>query len=64
MFLSSTEIVVNSSVKRRIPEFAGLIELEEIMIKKFGNRNMKTNKWHGIKIKEEEIDDILEELDN
>ena len=41
-----------------------LIELEEIMIKKFGNRNMKTNKWHGIKIKEEEIDDILEELDN
>jgi P4 family phage/plasmid primase-like protien len=41
-----------------------LIELEEIMIKKFGNRNMKTNKWHGIKIKEDEIDDVLEELDN
>jgi P4 family phage/plasmid primase-like protien len=41
-----------------------LIELEEIMIKKFGNRNMKTNKWHGIKIKEEEMDDLLEELDN
>jgi len=41
-----------------------LIELEEIMIKKFGNRNMKTNKWHGIKIKEDEIDDTLEELDN
>lgn len=41
-----------------------LIELEEIMIKKFGNRNTKTNKWHGIKIKEDELDDILEELDN
>ena len=41
-----------------------LIQLEEIMIKKFGNRNMKTNKWHGIKIKEDELDDTLEELDN
>jgi P4 family phage/plasmid primase-like protien len=41
-----------------------LVQLEEIMIKKFGNRNMKTNKWHGIKIKEEELDDTLEELDN
>ena len=41
-----------------------LIELEEIMIKKFGNRNVKTNKWHGIKIKEDELDDTLEELDN
>jgi P4 family phage/plasmid primase-like protien len=41
-----------------------LVELEEIMIKKFGNRNMKTNKWHGIKIKEDELDDTLEELDN
>jgi len=31
-----------------------LTELEEIMIKKFGNRNSKTNKWHGIKIKDED----------
>jgi P4 family phage/plasmid primase-like protien len=41
-----------------------LIELEEIMIKKFGNRNMKTNKWHGIKIKDEDIDDNLNDIDN
>jgi P4 family phage/plasmid primase-like protien len=46
---------------RKVPK---LVQLEEIMIKKFGNRNMKTNKWHGIKIKEEELDDTLEELDN
>lgn len=28
-----------------------LTELEEIMIKKFGNRNTKTGKWHGIRLK-------------
>jgi P4 family phage/plasmid primase-like protien len=41
-----------------------LSEIEEAMIKKFGNRNIKTNKWHGITMKEDdiqndnEIDDI------
>lgn len=40
-----------------------LSEIEEAMIKKFGNRNAKTNKWHGITIKEdEEVGDDLEEL--
>uniref|UniRef100_A0A6C0KPK3 SF3 helicase domain-containing protein n=1 Tax=viral metagenome TaxID=1070528 RepID=A0A6C0KPK3_9ZZZZ len=40
-----------------------LIELEEIMIKKFGNRNTKTNKWHGIKIKDDEENiDQLDEI--
>ena len=39
-----------------------LTELEEIMIKKFGNRNSKTNKWHGIKIKDEDGFDDLEDL--
>ena len=44
-----------------------LSEIEEIMIKKFGNRNSKTNKWHGIKIKDEEQgqdDDALDQLNN
>jgi hypothetical protein len=27
------------------------------MIQKFGNKNSKTNKWHNIKIKEEDIED-------
>ncbi len=39
-----------------------LMELEEIMIKKFGNRNTKTNKWHGIKIKSDD-DNINNDLD-
>ena len=34
-----------------------LSELLEIMVKKFGNKNSKTNKWHNIKIKEEENDE-------
>jgi P4 family phage/plasmid primase-like protien len=34
-----------------------LSELLEIMVKKFGNKNSKTNKWHNIKIKEEENED-------
>ena len=43
-----------------------LTEIEEIMIKKFGNRNIKTNKWLGIKIKEEEEQqcDDLDDVEN
>jgi hypothetical protein len=42
-----------------------LAEIEEIMIKKFGNRNVKTNKWLGIKIKEEEEQgDDLDDVEN
>lgn len=42
-----------------------LSEIEEVMIKKFGNRNYKTNKWHGIKIKEDEEQvDALDEINN
>jgi P4 family phage/plasmid primase-like protien len=39
-----------------------LSEIEEIMIKKFGNRNYKTNKWHGIRFKDddEQVDDLDE----
>jgi P4 family phage/plasmid primase-like protien len=43
-----------------------LSELIEIMVKKFGNKNAKTNKWTNIKIKEddgmEEVDDSIETL--
>ena len=42
-----------------------LLDLEEVMNKKFGHKNPKTNKWHGIKIKEDEDNtNILDELDN
>jgi P4 family phage/plasmid primase-like protien len=46
---------------RKMPK---LSELEDVMIKKFGNRNNKTNKWHGIQIKADEeqnndIDDLM-----
>jgi P4 family phage/plasmid primase-like protien len=42
-----------------------LSEIEEVMAKKFGNRNYKTNKWHGIKFKaDEEQSDALEEIDS
>jgi P4 family phage/plasmid primase-like protien len=41
-----------------------LSEIEEIMIKKFGNRNTKTNKWMGIKFVEEEQSDNLDEVIN
>lgn len=46
---------------RKMPK---LSELEDVMIKKFGNRNSKTNKWHGIQIKPDEeqsndIDDLI-----
>ena len=48
---------------RKMPK---LTEIEEIMIKKFGNRNIKTNKWLGIKIKEEEEQqcDDLDDVEN
>ena len=44
-----------------------LSELIEAMNKKFGNKNMKSNKWHNIKIKEEECgegEDYINNLDN
>jgi P4 family phage/plasmid primase-like protien len=44
---------------RRLPK---LSELEEVMIKKFGNVDPKTKKWKGIKLKEDEEqgDDITD----
>ncbi len=36
---------------RKPPKLADVIE---IIVKKYGNRNGKTNKWHNIKIREEE----------
>ena len=42
-----------------------LSEIEEIMVKKFGNRNYKTNKWHGIKFKDDDgQEDALDEIDS
>jgi P4 family phage/plasmid primase-like protien len=49
---------------RKIPK---LIELEEAINKKYGNRNIKTNKWNGIKIKpddDENDNDDIEELED
>jgi phage/plasmid-associated DNA primase len=40
-----------------------LSELVEVMIKKFGNTNSK-GKWIGIKFKDDEEQDVLDELDN
>ena len=40
-----------------------LSELEEIMNKKFGNRNLVTNKWNNIMIKEDEVGDGLDEIE-
>jgi hypothetical protein len=40
-----------------------LSELEEIMNKKFGNRNTLTNKWINVKIKQDEGQDDLEEIE-
>ena len=38
-----------------------LSEIEEIMIKKFGNKDTKTDKWKGIKIKyDEQTDDLAD----
>jgi|LauGreDrversion4_2_1035121.scaffolds.fasta_scaffold16496_4 flagellar biosynthesis GTPase FlhF len=41
-----------------------LSEIEETMIKRFGNRNTKTNKWMGIKFSEEEYQDDVDYQDN
>ena len=47
---------------RKMPK---LSEIEEIMIKKFGNRNYKTNKWNGIKFKEDDEQfDALDEINS
>ena len=40
-----------------------LSELEEIMNKKFGNRNATTNKWSNVMIKEEEGGDDMDEIE-
>jgi hypothetical protein len=40
-----------------------LAELEEILNNTFGNRNVKTNKWHGIRINyDDENEDALDNL--
>ena len=39
-----------------------LSEIEEIMIKRFGNKNTKKNKWMGIKFSEEEYQDDMENI--
>ena len=39
-----------------------LSELEEIMNKKFGNRNMVTNKWNNVMLKEDE-NDAMEDIE-
>jgi P4 family phage/plasmid primase-like protien len=40
-----------------------LSELEEIMNKKFGNRNLLTNKWNNIMIKEDETGDDMDYIE-
>ena len=40
-----------------------LSELEEIMNKKFGNRNLATNKWSNVMIKEDETGDDMDEIE-
>ena len=40
-----------------------LSELEEIMNKKFGNRNVLTNKWNNIMIKEDETGDDMDDIE-
>ena len=39
-----------------------LSDIEEIMIKRFGNKNTKTNKWMGIKFSDDEPTNDLEDL--
>jgi P4 family phage/plasmid primase-like protien len=46
---------------RKAPKMS---ELVEAMIKKFGNKNAKSNKWHNFKIKEEECGEGEDEIDN
>ena len=42
-----------------------LCEIEEVMNKKFGNRTGKSNKWVGIKFKDDvDQEDELDELNN
>jgi P4 family phage/plasmid primase-like protien len=40
-----------------------LSELEEIMNKKFGNRNIATNKWNNVMLKQEDEGDAMEDLE-
>jgi len=46
---------------RRAPKMS---ELVEAMIKKFGNKNSKSNKWHNIKIKEDECGEGQDDIEN
>jgi len=46
-----------------------LSELEEAVIKKFGKKDLKKNKWFTFKIREEDVDNVdnednMEELEN
>jgi P4 family phage/plasmid primase-like protien len=45
---------------RKAPKMS---ELVEAMIKKFGNKNSKTNKWNNIKIKEDEAGEGEDEIE-
>jgi hypothetical protein len=50
----------NNLGNRRPPKLA---ELEEILNNTFGNRNVKTNKWHGIRINyDDENEDAIDNL--
>ena len=40
-----------------------LSELEEIMNKKFGNRNLATNKWNNVMLKQEDEGDAMEDIE-
>jgi P4 family phage/plasmid primase-like protien len=40
-----------------------LSELEEVMNKKFGNRNIATNKWNNVMLKEDEENDAMDEIE-
>ena len=46
---------------KKQPKFA---DVEEAMNKRFKLKDPKTNKWLGIKVKEIEQDDIMDDLDN
>ena len=46
---------------RRPPK---LSELVEVIVKKFGPKNSKKNKWFTFKIREDDIDDEMDELDS
>lgn len=55
------EWFLSNNPGRKIPK---LMELEEIITKKFGSKNIKTGKWSGIKIKSEVNEDVMDDLDN